>query len=171
VALGLYEGQLARWVRALKYENSPGLARPLGGLLALVVAGALGCAADAVVVPVPLDPRRRVERGYNQAALLAGSLAASLGLAVLPDALARREGTAAQATLDRQARLRNLRDAFVPGPGWPGRRLHGREVLLVDDVLTTGATIQACAEAILRAGAGRVFACVVAAGVPRRLWG
>lgn len=114
-----------------------------------------------VVVPVPLHWWRRWRRGFNQAELIAEPLAAALGLPCHP-ALRRRRATPPQAGLPRAARLANLRDAFrVPAPG----EIAGRRLLLVDDVATTGTTLEAAARALLDAGGSRVEA-VVAARTP-----
>jgi predicted amidophosphoribosyltransferase len=110
------------------------------------------------------------QRGYNQAGLIAQSLAETLGYAYRGDGLVRTAASPPQAALGRRDRLNNLRGVIEPGPQGRGGAVSGRDVLVVDDVLTTGATLQACSEALLRAGARRVFGCVVATGVPTRLW-
>jgi ComF family protein len=108
------------------------------------------------VVPVPLHPRRAELRGFNQAALLAKPVARALG-ARLAIALRRERDTLAQATLDRALRLRNMKEAFSAV-----RRVNGESVLLVDDVRTTGATLEACSAALLAAGAKDVRTLVLA---------
>lgn len=155
-ALGPYEphrapdAPLVRAVRALKYDRRRRVATALGALLA----AHYPFDAAALVVPVPLHPARLRERGFNQAALLAGVLGRRRGLAVGVDALARSRSTATQAALasapDRQ---RNLAAAFrVRRPAL----IRGRTVVLVDDVVTTGATANACALALRDAGAACV---------------
>jgi ComF family protein len=113
----------------------------------------------AVVVPVPLHPRRRRQRGYNQAELLASALARRAGLVVHADALARRKETLPQTGLSAAGRRRNVAGAF-----WVRRRarIHGKTVVLVDDVYTTGATSRACAAALQQAGARAVRLLTVA---------
>jgi len=153
----LYGGALALAIVRLKYERRPDLARPLGAVAVRGVAS-LDERPD-LVVPVPLHPARLVQRGYNQAALLARPVARALGARFEPRALARLRDTAQQANLDRAARSENVARAFaVPTPA----RVRGRRVLLVDDVSTTGATLRACASALEEAGAGEVVAAVVA---------
>ncbi len=112
--------------------------------------------ADAeVVVPVPLHWTRLFRRRYNQAALLAHAIGRSSGIPVAPDALVRRRRTPSQGTQSREGRFRNVAGAFTV----PERRriqVEGRRVLLIDDVLTVGATAVACTRALTRAGAGAV---------------
>lgn len=105
------------------------------------------------LVPVPLHAARLRERGYNQAALIAGHFAAAACVPTLPEALRRTRSTGTQTLLGRDGRLRNLDGAFAcPDPG----RMQGKRILLVDDVFTTGATVGACARALRAAGAADV---------------
>lgn len=135
----------------------------LAGLFALWLSRAardLMAGADAVV-PVPLHPRRLLARRFNQAAEIARPLARRMGLAYLPGALERRRATESQAGRSGSQRRSNMAGAFaVPRPAWP--RIEGRRLLLVDDVLTTGATAEACARALKAAGAARVDVAAVA---------
>lgn len=108
-----------------------------------------------LVAPVPLHWRRLFRRRYNQAALLATALGRQAGRPVAPDLLRRRRDTPSQGHLSRGARQRNVAGAFAVAPRWRDR-LAGRRVLLVDDVLTTGATVEAAAAALTRAGAAGV---------------
>ena len=136
----------------------------LAGLFALWLARAASdLTADAdVVVPVPLHRLRLIERRFNQAAEIARPLARHAGLVYLPGALVRRRNTPSQGGRSGSGRRRNVAAAFAaPKRAWP--RLAGRRVLLVDDVITTGATAEACARALKAAGA----ACVHLAAVAR----
>ena len=157
VAFAAFGGALATALRRLKYQDRPDLAAPLGHL-ARHAARRAGLTAD-LVVPVPLHPRRLVDRGYNQAALLAAEVAVELEAPLAARALIRLRNTPQQAHLDRDARLGNVRQAFRARDP---RAIQGRRIVLVDDVATTGATITACAEALLAAGAASVTAIVVA---------
>jgi ComF family protein len=157
-----YGGELAVAIRRYKYGGArggglPELARPLAALLA----GALVVDVD-VVVPVPLHRERLVARGFSQAHLLARlALRAARVRAPLVGALTRLRATDEQAGLTRAARAANVSGAFtVPAPA--ARAVAGRRVLLVDDVITTGATASACARALRHAGAAEVTIAAVA---------
>jgi ComF family protein len=161
VAPFLYGGPVAGAVRGLKYAGRVDLAEGLGR----EVAACLPSGAIDRVVPVPLHPRRLAERGYDQAGLLASVVAREVGAPADHDALVRRRETAPQAGLGRVARRLNVRGAFVARPR---RRagLEGERIVLVDDVVTTGATVRACASALRRAGAREVWVAAVA----RAMW-
>jgi ComF family protein len=154
-----YEAPLDAVVSGLKFRRLDFLGAHLGRDLATAFAPIF--AADLsgldLVVAVPLHWGRRLARGYNQAERIARPLAAHLGLP-LAAALRRRRATAAQSALPRGARLDNLAGAVDPHPRVA---LAGRRILLVDDVATTGATLDAAAHALKRAGAATVVAVVV----------
>lgn len=114
-----------------------------------------------VIAPVPLHPGRLLRRRYNQAAEIARSLGGLCGVAYLPDALVRRRATESQGGKSGGGRRRNVAAAFVVPPA-RARRVEGRRILLIDDVLTTGATAEGCARALLAAGAKCVDLAVVA---------
>ncbi len=152
-----YGGALATAIGRLKYDGHADLGPRLGRSM-VPTALALDGAVD-LVVPVPLHPRRLAERGYNQAALLAAPIARRLGATLRPRALARMRDTPQQVSMDRQSRLRNVEGAFIVREP---ARVRGARVLLVDDVRTTGATIDGCARALQEAGARRVFHLVLA---------
>jgi ComF family protein len=121
----------------------------------LARAGAELIADCDVILPVPLHRRRLFSRRYNQSALLAQALGRAAGLPVLPDSLRRARNTPSQGRLSAAARQRNVAGAFRIAAG-AADRLGGRRVLLVDDVLTTGVTVEACARTLKRAGAAGV---------------
>jgi len=158
---GLYEGSLREIVHAFKYEGRRGLAAPLAEMMRAAGASLLGD-ADCIV-PVPLHVWRRVRRGFNQS----DDLARRLDLPVM-HLLMRVRATAPQTGLTAAGRRRNVRDAFRLSPFLPRgvrRRLEGRIVVLVDDVRTTGATLDACASVLKGAGAKEVRALTAARAV------
>ena len=135
----------------------------LTGLLARWVArGAAEVLAEAdAVLPVPLHRWRLLRRRYNQAAEIARPLARLSGVAYWPDPLVRRRATASQAGRSGDGRRRNVAAAFEVSPRWRSR-IAGKRLVLVDDVLTTGATAEACARALKRAGAKEVHVLALA---------
>jgi ComF family protein len=151
-----YEGPIELAVQRFKYGGWRRLAAPLALLLAerLVVEGL----AAHEVVAVPLHADRLRQRGFNQADLLARELRQRLALAGPPGRLLRTRATPTQVGHDRLWRLENVRGAFA----WRGAHLGGRPLLLVDDVATTGATLEACAVALRSAGSGPVIGVSVA---------
>jgi ComF family protein len=157
-----YGGAVGEVIRALKFRRLDYLGAHLARDLAEMAAAEAAERAGGwdLVVPVPLHWRRRLARGYNQAAAIARPLARRLALPVV-EALVRRRPTPPQTALPRPARRANPRGAFAV-PARHRRRLAGRRVLLVDDVVTTGATLAAAARALLAAGAAEVHAAAVA---------
>lgn len=121
----------------------------------LAKAGADLIAASDLIVPVPLHWRRFVGRRYNQAALLAQSLAKKTRLPVQENVLMRKRATTQQTGLSRKQRQDNVRGAFAVNPRHKAA-IQGKSVLLIDDVFTTGATLSTCAEVLLKGGAGNV---------------
>jgi ComF family protein len=146
-SVGDYDGALRAIVQALKYDGRRSLARPLAEMMRHRGADVLEGAA--CVVPVPLHPSRRRHRGFNQAT----DLARHIGLPVV-QALRRTRDTATQTGLSAARRHRNVREAFASTRA--GRQLAGLTVVLIDDVSTTGATLDACASALKRAGVKEV---------------
>ena len=161
----LFTGPVRTWIHELKY----GGLTPLAGLgreplLRAFREGPPHWKDAAALVPVPLHPVRARERGFNQAQLLAAGLAGAAGLAVLP-ALRRSRPTRPQVGLAAPERAGNVRDAFVGDAKWAPLLL-GRGALLVDDVFTTGATLESAAAALRAAGAARVGALTLARALP-----
>jgi ComF family protein len=149
----------------LKYRGIRSMARPLAHLMARRWASTGNpewFSESPLLVPVPLHPERLDERGYNQAELLACELGRITAMTVAPDALARVRRTASQVQAhSRRERLENMHGAFR---AMHPERVAGRDIILIDDVCTTGATLQACTIALRSAGARKVHAMVLARG-------
>jgi ComF family protein len=158
-SLGPFEGTLRLLIHELKYRGRQRVAARLAGLLLEEPGVRRVLTAGAHLVPVPLHPRRRRERGFNQAELVAAALAREGGLVLSPGVLVRRRETSPQAGLSAAARRRNVAGAFVVRQR---PKVMGRILVLVDDVSTTGATAAACALALRQAGAAEVRLVTVA---------
>ena len=149
------DGTLQRVHQAVKYGDRPRYGEALGRILGGAFLAEDRGAPDLpeVVIPVPLHRLRYLERGYNQAESLARGMAAALEMPHLPEALVREHPTRSQTALSREERWRNVADAFsVADP----TSVAGRGVLLVDDILTTGATLTAAARALQEGGASSI---------------
>lgn len=182
IAAADYSPPLDRLLHALKFGRDAALARPLGGWLGLRLPASAAAAAGppagtastpgvastpatpiAPIIPVPLvtavplAPQRLAERGFNQSLEIARAMARQAGLPLAPHLLRRPHSAAPAATLDAAERRAALHDAFVAP-----QALTGRDVFVVDDVMTTGATLRAAASALKRAGAAHVVNCVIA---------
>jgi ComF family protein len=149
----IYDAQSRRLVLPFKHGDRTDLARACGSWMAR--AGAELLAEADLVVPVPLHWRRLFMRRYNQALLLARNVARGANEKLAPDLLRRRRWTGSQAGLKAKERSSNVRRAFDIHPRW-ARALQGKAVLLIDDVLTTGATAEACVRTLERGGARHV---------------
>ncbi|MDI6869867.1 MAG: double zinc ribbon domain-containing protein [Bacillota bacterium] len=165
-AAGLYDGELRRLLHRFKFRRERRLAAPLGALLAEAWGRHAELHGGELLVPVPLAPERLADRGFNQAADLARVLGQAVHRPVAEDALLRQGGGAAQSRRSAAGR------AAVGGAFHPlhPAEVSGRQVVLVDDVLTTGATAEACALALLRSGALSVDVLTVATTVVTDWW-
>ena len=153
---GAYEGVLRRLIQLLKYDGMEPLARPLGARLAQVLSQA---EPVDLIIPVPLDRRRERSRGFNQSELIARELSRITGVPIDRRTLRRERPTETQTGLTHSQRRLNVQGAFrVRHP----ERVAGKRVALVDDVITTGATVDACARTLKRAGAARVIVLALA---------
>ena len=167
VAYGPYEARMKEAIHALKYDGLRPASRVLGGFLAQAIAQlAKDAPAEMLVVPVPLHRSKQAERGFNQARLLAAHALETLRriypewrLILAPDTLMRLRPTDSQAGLTPRQRRLNVRGAFqVSDPA----AVKGKHVLVVDDILTTGATARAAAKALNNAGAESVWVATLA---------
>ena len=150
-----HEGTVRRALAALKYSGASRLAPILARAAAPTLSNLLEVSGPATIVPVPVHRERQRVRGYNQAALIAWELAAATRRPTA-ELLQRTRPTTKQHRLDRAARLANLRGAFAAHASVPAR------VIVVDDIITTTATLEACASVLVEAGAGEVYGFAVA---------
>ncbi|MDS1030575.1 ComF family protein [Bacillota bacterium LX-D] len=151
-----YQGVFKKAVYRLKYSGQTYLAVPMGSLMGDRLREIQGY-AGSIIIPIPLSPRKRAIRGFNQAELLARAVAERTKLPVYTNLLTKIRDTAPQAGLKKVDRLTNLQGAFnVPNP----EPLKNKVVILVDDIFTTGSTINEAAQTLLKAGAKDVYALV-----------
>jgi len=187
-----YEQELLQdLIHTYKYQFIPGLQEPLSELMITIIKSLIECKQErlgkiidsgigsfelnkfmempkvflepkkVIIIPVPLHRKRLKERGFNQAELLAQKLNSFLGARVEAKILFRQRYTRPQAELGALDRKENIKGAFVCVPG---TNLNGQNIILLDDVFTTGATMQECARALKQAGAGEIYGLVLARG-------
>lgn len=149
----MYNGNGRKLVLALKHGDRKEIARPAAFWMALAVADTV--TDNPLIVPVPLHWTRMVRRRYNQSALLAKALSKQMQVGWCPDLLKRVRSTQSLDGLGRSERYALLQDAIIVNPKRQ-TQIIGRDVLIVDDVLTSGATLSACTEALLTAGAREI---------------
>jgi ComF family protein len=144
----------------LKYRRDIGMGEALANQIVAFLRG-LDWPVDTLL-PIPLGKKRLRERGYNQVAMIAVPLSIQLGLDYIPSALARARDTRSQVGLSASERQQNVKGAFIADK----KKVSGRNILLMDDVSTTGSTLSSAAEALYSAGARDVFALTVARALP-----
>lgn len=159
-ALVNYEEHAARSMAKIKYKNKREYLDFYGEAVCLRYEKLIRRMDAQVLVPVPVHPARKRERGFNQAELLANRIGNRLEIPVCPDMLVRNKKTMPQKGLDPSGRLKNLEEAFSAGKLFDG--VEG--VILVDDIYTTGSTIEACTRALKKAGIKRVYFLAVCIG-------
>ena len=156
-----YEGVIRDCIHHFKYRSREYMAKPLGAIMAECLESGMDTAGVDALVPVPLHWRSRARRGFNQSELLARELLSVYDGAVSTGNLVKRRNTLSQVGLSGEERLTNISDAFlVKAPG----EFEGRTVLLVDDVCTTGSTLNECARLLKSAGSLKVYGAVIAHG-------
>jgi ComF family protein len=152
VCFGIYSDALKEAIHQFKFSPQKRLARPLAALM-----DRTGIPGVEGIVPVPVSPRGLRERGFSHTLLLARALSKERGIPVHTGLLYKRKETPPQVGLSRAERLTNLRGAFSTR-----KRLNGERVLILDDVITTGATVRECAKTLRKAGAGTIYAASLA---------
>jgi ComF family protein len=158
----LEEHPLRQVVQRFKYGRKVALGKPLGRLLAFGCRDFMQGSHFDLIIPVPLHPKRLRWRGFNQSGLLARQVGRAYGVAMDPFVLVRIKETLPQTQLSEQERRRNVRGAFALNPQ---RSVDGKKILLVDDVYTSGATVNECSRTLLRAGAEEVTVLTLARAV------
>lgn len=156
---GLYEGILRKAIHLLKFKGIKRLAKPLSSLLL-----ELPFPETDIIIPVPLHLKKLRQREFNQTALIGHYLSKQLKIPMLNDCLIKIRETAAQTSLKRDERLKNVRKAFVAL-----KSLDGQKVLLLDDVITSGATVRECSKSLIEAGAKRILVLALAHSTPAEL--
>lgn len=159
-SLWLHKDPVPGAVYALKYRNKRNRAVVFAEELALHYGGQIEKWNIHVIVPIPLHPSRQRKRGYNQSAILAGKLSCLTGIPVREDILFRIRNTKPQKMLGKSERKQNLKGAFAVSRRWKG----GENVLLIDDIYTTGATVEKAAEMLKMAGAQNVYFLTISIG-------
>ena len=152
-AVGLYEQSLRHAIHQFKFNGKVGLDRPLGKLLEQAIDVDLNI---DLIVPVPLQRKRLQQRSYNQALLLAREVASIRKLPVANDLLVKILETESQQGLSAKERVKNLQGSFELQ-----KNLSGQNILLIDDVMTTGATVAACSRVLAEGGAAKVYVAVI----------
>ena len=161
-SVGTFDGALRQAIHALKYKRYVVIADPLGELMARHFPSTHLAGQIDVVVPIPIHRSRLIERGFNQAEELSRKFCRRCRLALEPDALEKPEETRHQVDLPKDKRAQNLRDAFKVKSAY---KIRGKRVLLVDDVFTTGSTLDEAAKILMNAGAKSVCAYTLARSV------
>lgn len=166
-AVALYEGALREYLAEVKYRYRPELGTALGELLVEWLKASPQFRRNDLVIPIPIHPQKLTQRGYNQAELLALPLKQYLGMKVKSDVLIRVKLTETQNALKKSERFLNVQEAFQVNDTLS---VGGRKILLIDDIMTTGATVSEAARILLAAGALSVDVLTLATGVIENEW-
>jgi ComF family protein len=154
---GIYEGGLEEAIKQLKYYGITRLSSPLSDLLFKYPLPDVD-----VIIPVPLHGRRLKERGFNQSALIAKGISKRLKRPLLINCLIRTRYTTPQVNLTAKEREKNIKDAFSINDSGD---IQGKDIMLIDDVFTTGATVRECSKVLQKAGAGNIYVITLARSV------
>jgi ComF family protein len=166
VSAGPYEGTLAEAIKLFKYKKKVHIGRALANQM--IIAPYMMCYSDLVsesqghdscIIPVPLHPKRLREREFNQSAIIASELGKQLEIPVLLDVLIRSRHTRPQVELDMKERMENVVGSFTIRKE---EEIAEKDIILVDDVYTTGSTVKECAKVLKKNGAGRVYVITIA---------
>lgn len=165
-SLGVYDEEMEALIENFKYRRKRRLGAFLSELLSESLLDSVKLPRADFIVAVPLHKRKLRERGFNQSKIIASQLSEKLGIPVLPDSVIRKRNTRTQTGLSREERRKNVKDAFK----LTGKvDLEGRRLLLVDDVLTTGATMSECARTLKNAGAKKIWGVTLAVAIGTEL--
>lgn len=159
ICVGKYCESLKNALKRFKFSNKPSYYRAFGKLLALKVKNTDGLGKIDLIIPVPMHKSKQKTRGYNQAALIAGYAAKNLGIYLNDNILTKPVASKNQSLLIRSERLTNLDGVFKVDTS---RSIANKNILLVDDIITTGSTINECSKVLKLAGAGTIIAGVIA---------
>lgn len=158
-SLGTFDDHYQKLIHRFKYGKKLPLGKRLAESLGRVVSETRSFTNYDLVIPVPLHRTRQRERGFNQSGVLAEGISKATGVSLVKDLLKRKRNTKDQTYLNALQRAENVKGAFVVKEP---DRIEGRTVILVDDVMTTGATLNECATILCEAGSGRIFAATIA---------
>ena len=157
IAVGVYEGTLSEAIHILKYQKKQAMAKHLNAMITDVLFQ--GFADSDIVIPVPLHKKRLNERGFNQSLLISHHISKRFSIPLCMEGLQRTRWTRPQIELTRDERLKNVKGAFAAGAGF---KPEGKKIILVDDVYTTGATVNECAKVLKKGGAKEVVVFTIA---------
>ncbi len=166
-SLGSFDDYYQRLIHRFKYDKKVPLGKRLAHRLGEVVAGEENFRRCDLVIPVPLHSARRRERGFNQSQILAEEISRAMDLPLDKDVLKRKKNTKDQTYLDTKERAENVRNAFMITQA---ERVKDKKVILVDDVITTGATLNECARMLQMGGAKEILASTLAVVADRPSW-
>jgi ComF family protein len=159
ICVSRYSDSIKNSLKRFKFSNKPSYYRAFGKLLALKVQNTAQLAAIDIIIPVPLHKNKYRQRGYNQAELIAKSVARILNIPYCTDILIKNSETKSQSALARNERLSNIEGSFKV---INEKVVYNKKILLIDDIITTGSTINQCSKVLKKAGAGYIIAGVIA---------